>query len=103
MDAVEPRQVLRPARRPGGAGARGRPGWTCSMIPVAECEAVVDEVDVRGIARRVHGLWRDDANPLAADTAQRQAGVDALSDSVDWMLQVDNDEILPDPAELARI
>jgi hypothetical protein len=78
-------------------------GWTGRVLPVAECEAVVDELDVRGIARRVRGLWRDDANPLAADTAQRQVGVDALSGSVDWILQVDNDEILPDPAELVRI
>ena len=55
---------------------------------------------MRRIARQVHGTWRNDRHPILADTAQRQAGIDALSGSVDWILQVDNDEVLPDPHAL---
>jgi hypothetical protein len=48
------------------------------------------------------GRWRDDSNPMAADTAQRQAGIDALSGTVDWILQIDNDEVLPEPWALVE-
>lgn len=77
-------------------------GWTGKPIPVAECLSVIDEIDVRGIARRVNGRWIDPVRPMAADTAQRQAGVDALTE-VDWVLQVDNDEILPDIGRLIDV
>ena len=34
------------------------------------------------------------------ETQQRQAAVDALSPDVDWIMQTDNDEVLPDPERL---
>jgi hypothetical protein len=37
---------------------------------------------------------------MTADTAQRQAAVDALSETVDWIFQVDNDELIPDPTAI---
>ncbi|QGF23889.1 hypothetical protein [Raineyella fluvialis] len=59
-------------------------------------------VDVRGIHRVVWGEWQDPVNPMLADTAQRQAGIDALGTGVDWILQIDNDEVLPDVEALLR-
>jgi hypothetical protein len=79
-----------------------RLGWTGRPIPVDECLAIVRAVDHRGIHRVVEGTWRDEQAPLRAETAQRQAGVDALQD-VDWVLQIDNDEVLPTPASLVRM
>jgi hypothetical protein len=74
-------------------------GWTGDPLPVDECLQIVRTVDRRGIHRVVEGRWRNETAPLEADTAQRQAGVDALS-GVDWILQVDNDEVVPDVTRL---
>lgn len=75
-------------------------GWRGTWIPVEDCLRIVEDVDTRGIARYVQGVWVDRDHPMDADTAQRQAGVDALRDRVDWILQIDNDEILPNPSKL---
>lgn len=80
-----------------------RLGWTGRPIPVDECLEIVRRLDHRGIARTVWGSWRDLADPLRAETAQRQAGIDALGDSVGWVLQVDNDEVLPQPQALLEM
>ncbi|HEY2642590.1 MAG TPA: hypothetical protein VGI56_02455 [Galbitalea sp.] len=75
-------------------------GWTGVPIPVDEALAVIRAADTRGILRVISGRWTDKDNPMRADTAQRQAAVDALSDTVDWILQIDNDEFLPHPERL---
>ena len=75
-------------------------GWTGRPLPVDQCLDIISEVDVRGIARRVDGHWEDLDQPMRADTAQRQAGLDALRGRVDWVLQIDNDEVVPDPGFL---
>ncbi len=69
-------------------------GWTGRDLPVKECCSIVRAVDRRGIARFIEGDWVDGDEPMNAETRQRQAGVDALSD-VEWILQIDNDEVLP--------
>ncbi|WP_265447911.1 hypothetical protein [Flexivirga meconopsidis] len=74
-------------------------GWTGRPIPVQECLRIVREVDHRGLLRIVPGRWATPDAPLRADTAQRRAAMDALTD-VDWVVQLDNDEVLPDPAAL---
>ena len=79
---------------------RSHRGWRGTPIPVAECLAIVKAVDVRGISRLIEGEWCDPEDPLRADTAQRLDGVRALRDTVDWILQIDNDEVLMDPAAL---
>lgn len=71
-------------------------GWTGAPVQARRCVDIVREVDVRGIAEVVRGDWTDPGNPMAADTAQRQAGIDAIGDRVDWILQLDTDELLPD-------
>jgi hypothetical protein len=70
-------------------------GWTGVPIPVDEALAMIREIDARGIMRVIYGTWTDRADPMRADTAQRQAAVDALSSEVDWIVQLDNDEYLP--------
>jgi hypothetical protein len=80
--------------------ADGR-GWTGAPIRVQECLDIVRRVDLRGLLREVRGSWTDPGDPLAADTAQRQAAIDALTD-VDWILQLDNDELLPSTDALVR-
>ncbi|MCA5892883.1 hypothetical protein LEP48_05875 [Isoptericola sp. NEAU-Y5] len=77
-------------------------GWTGTPIQVAECLEIVRRVDTRGLLRVVEGSWTDPADPLAADTAQRQAALDALSGSVDWIVQIDNDEFLPEASTLVE-
>ncbi|KRF43282.1 hypothetical protein ASH01_15910 [Terrabacter sp. Soil811] len=69
-------------------------GWNGRPIRVQECLSVVREVDVRGIISVVTGQWTDSRDPLSQDTAQRRAAVAALAD-MDWILQIDNDELLP--------
>jgi hypothetical protein len=75
-------------------------GWTGAPIPVEDALAIVDRVDTRHLARRIPGRWTDADQPMRADTAQRQAALDALVDEVDWVIQLDNDELLPEPATL---
>ena len=77
-------------------------GWTGRKIPVDDCLGIVAELDRRRIARYHYGQWTNRVEPMKADTTQRQTGVDLLNDSVDWILQLDNDEVLPDPAALLR-
>jgi len=77
-------------------------GWRGTRLPVAQCLAIVTAVDVRGIARYVEGEWYDPADPLRAETDQRRDGVDSLRDSVDWIIQIDNDEVLPDASRLLQ-
>lgn len=78
-------------------------GWTGRRLPVAECLAIIERVDRRGIARRLRAIWRDKEDPLRGETAQRRAGAEALADRVDWILQIDNDEVLPDPGKLLAL
>ena len=75
-------------------------GWMGQPVQVDECLEIIRRVDVRGIMRIVEGEWTDSSRPLAMDTAQRQTAIDALTDTVDWVLQLDNDEFLPDVAGL---
>lgn len=75
-------------------------GWTGAPVAVDECLAALREIDHRGILRVVLGEWVDGRLPLAADTAQRQAAVDALGEDVDWILQLDTDELLLEPRAL---
>ncbi|NTV38991.1 MAG: hypothetical protein HGA51_03405 [Demequinaceae bacterium] len=77
-------------------------GWTGVPIPVGEALELIRAVDTRGIMRTIPGSWTDRVDPMRADTAQRQAAVDALAGEVDWVLQIDNDEYLPRPESLHR-
>ena len=70
-------------------------GWTGRPLPVEECLEIIARQDRRGVLRTVRGEWQDAEQPMHAETAQRQAGIAALRGGVDWILQIDNDEVLP--------
>jgi hypothetical protein len=77
------------------ASDNGR-GWTGAPVRSEECVTAVLELDHRGIVEVVRGTWIDAVEPMRADTAQRQAAVDAIGERADWILQLDTDELLPD-------
>lgn len=75
-------------------------GWNGVAVPVQDALARIRKVDHRGIARSISGEWVNPDHPMRADTAQRQAALDDLRGRVDWVIQLDNDEYLPDPEAL---
>jgi hypothetical protein len=76
--------------------------WTGKPLPVADCLEAIRLIDVRGKARVVEGDWVDRDHPLRAENAQRQEGLDQLAD-MDWILQIDSDELLPAPERLVEL
>lgn len=78
-------------------------GWRGQDLPLAAIGSIVESIDDRHLLRLVPGRWTDRDHPLEAETRQRQAAIDALNDEVDWILQIDNDEVLPDPDRLLRV
>jgi hypothetical protein len=79
-------------------------GWSGSVIPVRQVEGLARSVDSRGILRVVEGDWVDPENPMQADTAQRRSALAALeAEGVDWVIQLDNDEFLPDKDALLAV
>jgi hypothetical protein len=78
-------------------------GWTGRPVAADQCLALVESVDTRGIARVIRGEWIDRAHPMTADTAQRQAAITELGEDVDWILQVDSDELLPSVDDLFSV
>ncbi|MFN3866112.1 MAG: hypothetical protein ACK4MD_05285 [Demequina sp.] len=77
--------------------------WTGRHLPVDQALAIIRRLDTRGIVREVPGHWTDASDPRAAELAQRQSAVDALSDGFDWILSIDNDEFLPVPERLHAV
>jgi hypothetical protein len=78
-------------------------GWTGSPIRADECAKIIESMDRRGVVRWVRGEWQDPSDPPAAEVRQRQAAIDAMAGEVDWILQIDSDEVLPDLAALIRV
>ncbi|WP_454729805.1 hypothetical protein [Cellulosimicrobium protaetiae] len=73
--------------------------WTGTPLPVDECLAVVEEIDTDGKCVHAPGSFaRLDEHPLDNDTYQRQSALDAASEGADWVLQLDTDEVMLDPA-----
>jgi hypothetical protein len=78
-------------------------GWTGAVIQATHCLDVVRGCDPRRIVRIDAGSWVDAENPMRAETAQRNSALVALGDEVDWVLQIDSDELLPSFGPLERI
>ncbi|SMF26389.1 hypothetical protein L603_004300000170 [Cellulosimicrobium cellulans J34] len=72
--------------------------WSGTPLPVDECLAVLERLDVDGKCELAPGrFWRPGEEPLANDTHQRQVALDQASEGADWVLQLDTDEVLPRP------
>ena len=77
--------------------------WTGTPLPVEQCLAIVGELDIEGKCVAAPGRYaRLDHDPLDNDTFQRQAALDAASEDADWVLQLDTDEVMSDPATFFR-
>ena len=77
--------------------------WTNRPLPIEHCLSVVDKVDGEGKVDLVPGHLHDTGLlPLDAETLERNAGIAALGDSVDWVVQIDTDEVIGDPGRFAE-
>jgi hypothetical protein len=77
--------------------ASGR-AWNGVAIDVEDCLG-----RLRGLEKvelRPGSYCRPDLAPMTAETAQRTDALAAAADGADWVLQLDADEVLPDPSAL---
>lgn len=76
-------------------------GWTGAPVQTAECLARLRALDSSGklvFAPGDYGSQR--LPPMIAETFQRAAALRLAGSNVDWVLQIDSDEFLPDPNAL---
>lgn len=79
-------------------------GWTGAPVQSEKCLKILQEIDTRGIGKVCLGSWISQQNPLDADTRQRNDAIKELARmGVDWILQIDTDEVLPSPEELMKV
>ncbi|MCL1871571.1 MAG: hypothetical protein FWF90_14335 [Promicromonosporaceae bacterium] len=78
---------------------RNATSWTGTVLPVDECLGILKELDREGRCELAPGdFWRPGENPLESETIQRRAALAQASDGADWVLQLDTDEVVADPA-----
>jgi hypothetical protein len=76
-------------------------GWTGAPIPVSDCLKRLREIDREGKLRFVGGDYaRPGGDPMEGETHQRQQALEEAGRDTDWVLQLDTDEVLPNPATL---
>lgn len=74
-------------------------GYSGVPIPVDECIQRVKTVDPEGKLRFCPGNFaRLRYNPMQNDTYQREVALEIAGRGADWVLQLDTDEVLADPA-----
>lgn len=75
--------------------------WVGEPLAIDACLDEVRAVDRQGKAVFAPGDFAfPDQHPLISDTWQRNAALSVASELGDWVLQLDGDEILPDPGTL---
>jgi hypothetical protein len=73
--------------------------WTKRPLPIEHCLSVVTRADTGAKVTLLPGNFHDTGLvPLEAETVERNAGVAALGGTVDWVVQIDTDEVLGNPA-----
>ena len=73
--------------------------WTRRPLPVEHCLSVVERVDRDNKVTPLPGNFHDTGLvPLEAETLERNAGIATLGGEVDWVVQIDTDEVLGNPA-----
>jgi hypothetical protein len=78
--------------------------WSGVPIPVEACFGELTAVDPEGKLEFVPGDFSLPTKaPMECETLQRQAALVAASEGSDWVLQLDGDEVLPDPAIFAEV
>jgi hypothetical protein len=77
--------------------------WTNKPLPIEDCLATVDRLDVKSKVTLLPGNYHQTGLvPLEAETLERNAGIAALGDQVDWVVQIDTDEVLGSPARFVE-
>ncbi len=72
--------------------------WTGTPLPVAQCLAIIAEIDTERKCVHAPGDFAQvERHPLENDTFQRQAALDVASAGADWVVQLDTDEVMLDP------
>ena len=73
--------------------------WTGTPLEVDQCLRAVRALDVENKVHFAPGHYaRLDHAPLENDTYQRQCALDLAGEDADWVLQLDTDEVVADPA-----
>ncbi len=73
-------------------------GWTGHPIPTDECLERLKAIDVdRKMEFSGGDYFRPTHSPIDNDTHQRQVAMDQAAVGADWVLALDNDEIMPRP------
>jgi hypothetical protein len=79
-------------------------GWSGAPIPVEACLAAIAACDPDGKVELIHGDYTDPGGDLMqAETRQRRAALAVAGIGMDWVLQLDGDEVLPDPDALLHV
>lgn len=74
--------------------------WTGTPLPVEDCLARIRAIDTHGKCDYRPGHFsRLEHQPMENDTHQRSLALAAASEGCDWVLQLDTDEVIQDPAE----
>jgi hypothetical protein len=77
-------------------------GWSGEPVASRRCVSALKGIDRDRKLRFAPGDFAatHDDDLMAAETAQRQAALDAAGEGADWVLQIDTDEVLPDAGAL---
>jgi hypothetical protein len=77
--------------------------WTNRPLPIGQCLSTVKDMDVKGKVTLLPGNFHNTGlAPLGAETLERNAGITELGDDVDWVVQIDTDEVLGNPARFVE-
>ncbi len=76
---------------------RSATSWTGTPLPIAQCLETIRLLDVDSKCVELPGDFAPTVDPLQNDTVQRQSALDAASDGVDWVVQLDTDEVMARP------
>jgi hypothetical protein len=71
-------------------------GWSGSRVQSEATLARLRAIDVAGKMRFVGGDHHSLPSAPANEIRQRQDALDAVAQTVDWVLQIDSDEVVPD-------
>lgn len=78
-------------------------GWTGAPLKVEECLSRLRSLDVEGKVEELPGNFHSgNRDPMEADTYQRNVALGAVGVDVDWVLQLDTDEVLGSPRRLLQ-
>lgn len=73
-------------------------GWSGQPIPVDVCLRRLRAIDKDKKLRFLGGnFYRPQFKAMENDTYQRQCAIDEIGTSADWILELDTDEVLPNP------